>query len=102
MASNKTRTLIAKAKRANPQLVAGSLARRARMRAAKAGILISRVDEETRRYVNLTNNDTVTQQMGPLSVQAGSVLKMRFARTGTIEGTCTMNPEGTAKIVIQE
>lgn len=50
----------------------------------------------------LTNNDTVTQQMGPLSVQAGSVLKMRFARTGTIEGTCTMNPEGTAKIVIQE
>ncbi|MFN8027562.1 MAG: hypothetical protein U0W40_14755, partial [Acidimicrobiia bacterium] len=50
----------------------------------------------------LTNNDTVTQQMGPLSVEAGSVLKMKFARTGTIEGTCTMNAEGTAKIVIEE
>jgi len=27
---------------------------------------------------------------------------MKFARTGTIEGTCTMNTEGTAKIVIKE
>lgn len=50
----------------------------------------------------LRNNDSVTQQMGPLSVEAGSVLKMKFARRGTIEGTCTMNPEGTAKIVIEE
>ncbi len=50
----------------------------------------------------LRNNDSVTQQMGPLSVEAGSVLKMRFARRGTIEGTCTMNTEGTAKIVIEE
>ena len=50
----------------------------------------------------LRNNDSVTQQMGPLSVEAGSVLKMKFARRGTIEGTCTMNTEGTAKIVIKE
>jgi hypothetical protein len=50
----------------------------------------------------LRNDDSVTQQMGPLSVNAGSVLKMKFARRGTIEGTCTMNAEGTAKIVIEE
>lgn len=50
----------------------------------------------------LRNDDSVTQQMGPLSVEAGSVLKMKFARVGTIEGTCTMNAEGTAKIIIEE
>jgi hypothetical protein len=50
----------------------------------------------------LRNEDSVTQQMGPLTVEAGGVVEMTFARTGTIEGTCTMNAEGTAKIVIQE
>ena len=62
--SNKTQTLVARAKRANPQLAAGWLARRARMRAAKAGILISRVDEETRRYVSITHNDQVPLPAG--------------------------------------
>jgi hypothetical protein len=50
----------------------------------------------------LHNEDSVTQQMGPLTVAAGGVVEMKFARTGTIEGTCTMNTEGTAKIVIKE
>ena len=59
MASNKTQTLVAKAKRANPRLVRDWAIRRARISAARAGILISRVDEETRRYVSLTHNDEV-------------------------------------------
>jgi hypothetical protein len=50
----------------------------------------------------LRNDDSVTQQMGPLTVKAGGVVEMKFARIGTIEGTCTMNAEGTAKIVIEE
>lgn len=50
----------------------------------------------------LRNDDSVAQQMGPLSVEAGGVLRMKFARRGTIEGACTMNDEGTAKIVIEE
>lgn len=50
----------------------------------------------------LRNEDSVTQQMGPLTVEAGGRLEMKFARKGTIEGTCTMNTEGTAQIVIEE
>jgi SAM-dependent methyltransferase len=59
-----TKTLIARAKRANPQLVRHWLVRRARMSAARAGIMISRVDEETRRAVSLTHNDAVALPAG--------------------------------------
>lgn len=59
-----TKTLTARAKRATPRLVAQGLARRARMGAARAGILISRVDEETKRYVSVTHNDEVPLPAG--------------------------------------
>jgi hypothetical protein len=49
----------------------------------------------------IRNDDDRAQHMGPLVVDAHSVLKMRFARAGTIEGVCTLNEEGTAKIVIR-
>jgi len=59
-----TKTLIARAKRANTQLVRHWLIRRARVGAARAGIVITRVDEETRRSVSLTHNDAVPLPAG--------------------------------------
>ncbi|MDZ5620015.1 class I SAM-dependent methyltransferase [Nocardioides sp. HM23] len=59
MAAMTTKTLIARAKRANPELVRHWLLRRARMGAARAGIMVSRIDEESRRYVDVTHNDAV-------------------------------------------
>jgi hypothetical protein len=59
-----TKTLIARARRANPQLVRHWLLRTARTTAARAGIMISRVDEETKRYVSLTHNDAVELPAG--------------------------------------
>lgn len=64
MPTNKTQTLVARARRANPELVRSWFLRRARMSAARAGILISRVDEETRRYVSVTHNDEVALPEG--------------------------------------
>lgn len=64
MPTNKTQTLVARARRANPELVRSWFLRRARMGAARAGILISRVDEETRRYVSVTHNDEVALPAG--------------------------------------
>lgn len=59
-----TKTLAARARRANPRLVAQGVARRARVRLARAGIVVSRLDEDTRRAVNLTHNDAVPLPAG--------------------------------------
>lgn len=59
VASMTSKTLLARARRANPRLVGGAVARRARMRLARAGIVVSRLDEDMRRAVNLTHNDAV-------------------------------------------
>ncbi len=49
--------LAARAKRANPRAVPAWASRRVKATAARAGIMISRVDDETRRYVSVTHND---------------------------------------------
>lgn len=55
---------MARAKRANPRLVTTAVARRARIRLARAGIVVSRLDEDMRRAVNLTHNDAVPLPAG--------------------------------------
>ena len=50
---------MAKAKRANPELVRGWLRRKAKSGAARAGFMVSRLDEEGRKYVAVTHNDAV-------------------------------------------
>jgi hypothetical protein len=59
-----TKTLMARAKRANPRLVGNAVARRARVRLARAGIVVSRLDDDMRRAVNLTHNDAVALPPG--------------------------------------
>lgn len=55
---------VAKAKRARPELVRGWLERRVKMGAARAGFMISRIDEDSRRYVQVTHNDEVALPAG--------------------------------------
>jgi hypothetical protein len=59
-----TKSLLARAKRANPRSMSSAVTRRARMRLARAGIVVSRLDEDMRRAVNLTHNDAVPLPAG--------------------------------------
>lgn len=59
MDSNSAVALLAKAKRTSPALLRGWFIRRAKIGAARAGLAVNRLDEESRRYVRLTHNDAV-------------------------------------------
>ena len=59
MASTTTKTLIAKAKRANPALVKDAVQRRVRIGLARRGILITRIDEEGRRHFEVGHDSDV-------------------------------------------
>jgi putative sugar O-methyltransferase len=64
VASPNTKNLIAKAKRANPALVKDAVQRRVRMGLARRGILISRIDEEGRRYFQVGHDSDVPLPAG--------------------------------------
>lgn len=63
-------TILAKARRANPALVRNWVTQRAQTAAARAGFLVSRIDEESRHYVQVSHNDGV-----PLPPGAEDVLR---------------------------
>lgn len=70
MAAN-SNALLAKAKRANPSLVRSWVTSRAKIAAAKAGLSITRLDEDGRRYFQVTYNDAE-----PLPAGAEQTLRM--------------------------
>ena len=74
--------LLAKARRANPELVRGWLRRRAKAGAARAGFMVSRIDEEGRRYVAVTHNDDV-----PLPPGAEAELRQDNPRLVELQAT---------------
>ncbi len=49
----------------------------------------------------LRNKDDAQHHMGPLVVDPNGLLSMSFSDEGTIEGVCTLNQEGVAKIVVR-
>lgn len=49
----------------------------------------------------LRNRDDVQHHMGPLLVDPNGLLSMRFSDEGTIEGVCTLNQSGSAKIIVK-
>ena len=49
----------------------------------------------------LRNKDDVQHHMGPLVVDPNGLLSMSFSDEGTIEGVCTLNEAGQAKIVVK-
>ncbi len=57
-------TVAARVKRVNPRSMRTWATRQVKSTAARAGIMISRVDEETRRYVAVTHNDEVALPAG--------------------------------------
>lgn len=69
MATNTLRPLVAKARRADAQRTKSWLLNLAREGAAKAGLDVHRLDDETRRYVKVSYNDEI-----PLPVGAESTL----------------------------
>jgi len=59
VASNTSKNLIAKAKRANPALVKDAIQRRVQVGLARRGILVTRIDEEGRRYFEVGHDSDV-------------------------------------------
>jgi len=49
----------------------------------------------------LRNKDDVQHHMGPLLVDPNGLLSMSFSDQGTIEGVCTLNEAGQAKIIVK-
>lgn len=49
----------------------------------------------------LRNKDDVQHHMGPLLVDPNGLLSMSFSDEGTIEGVCTLNEAGQAKIIVK-
>jgi len=49
----------------------------------------------------LRNKDDVQHHMGPLLVDPNGLLSMNFSDEGTIEGVCTLNEAGQAKIIVK-
>ncbi len=49
----------------------------------------------------LRNRDDVQHHMGPLVVDPNGLLSMSFSDEGTLEGVCTLNEAGEAKIVVR-
>jgi hypothetical protein len=49
----------------------------------------------------LRNKDDAQHHMGPLVVDPNGLLSMNFSDEGTIEGVCTLNGAGTAKILVR-
>lgn len=49
----------------------------------------------------LRNKDDVQHHMGPLLVDPNGLLSMSFSDEGTIQGVCTLNEAGQAKIVVK-
>lgn len=49
----------------------------------------------------LRNRDDIQHHMGPLLVDPDGLLSMSFSDEGTIEGVCTLNEAGQAKIIVK-
>lgn len=49
----------------------------------------------------LRNKDDIQHHMGPLLVDPNGLLSMSFSDEGTIEGVCTLNQSGQAKIIVK-
>lgn len=49
----------------------------------------------------LRNKDDVQHHMGPLLVDPNGLLSMNFSDEGTLEGVCTLNEAGQAKIIVK-
>lgn len=56
--------LVAKVRRANPERVRHWATHRAKVAAARAGLMVSRMDDDARRYVQVSHNDAVPLPAG--------------------------------------
>lgn len=48
----------------------------------------------------VTNADDRVHEVGPYTVAPGQVLRQEFTSEGTIEGVCTLHPDGAIRIVV--
>jgi len=46
------------------------------------------------------NKDVLDQHVGPFYIKPTSTLRMTFSAPGTVQGTCTLNPQGQVTITI--
>ncbi|MFP4235351.1 MAG: hypothetical protein ACLFUG_10515 [Nitriliruptoraceae bacterium] len=51
--------------------------------------------------IEINNRDEVPHQVGPYTVAAGQSLQQTFTAVGTLEGACTLHPDGAITIVVR-
>jgi plastocyanin len=51
--------------------------------------------------LEIVNRDDVTHEVGPYTVAAGQTLRQTFTGVGTLEGACTLHPDGVITIVVR-
>jgi len=51
--------------------------------------------------LEIVNRDEVTHEVGPYTVAPGQTLTQTFTSPGTLEGACTLHPEGAITIVVR-
>jgi len=50
----------------------------------------------------IRNEDARVHTVGPYTVGPGETFRTTFARAGTFRGLCTLHPEGTTTIVVED
>ncbi len=51
--------------------------------------------------LEIVNRDGVVHEVGPYTVAAGQTLRQTFTSVGTLEGACTLHPDGAITIVVR-
>lgn len=65
-------------------------------------ILPLELDVHVGETIRIENHDHRTHAIGPFSVGAGQTLAQRFASAGTLQGVCTVHPDGKLTLVVRE
>lgn len=65
-------------------------------------IMPQRLDVKVGESIRIRNEDTRDYMIGVFFVKAGQSLSMRFTHSGTLSGSCQMNPEGEFTIVVAD
>ena len=51
--------------------------------------------------LEIRNQDVETHQVGPYTVAAGQTVRQTFSSPGTLQGLCTLHPDGQLTIVVR-
>jgi len=69
-------------------------------RGEKVALFPSRLTVHVGDTLVVENKDVLNQHVGPFFINPRSTLRMTFSTVGTIQGSCTLNPQGQVTITM--